>query len=296
MRSAPLGVRVERVSSKKDLEEFIRFPIDLFSDSPFYVPHLIVERREFFNPRKNPFFEHADAVFLLARDEAGRVVGRMTAHVDWNFVRFHGEKTGFFGFFDAVDDPGVARLLFEAGESFLREKGMTRVIGPMNFNTNGEVGVLVRGFEGIPFFMMPYNFPYYSTLLESCGYVKEKDLYAYYTTYPGYTPEILRKISDKARRGGQVTVRPVDMRNFRRELEMVKAVYNSAWERNWGFVPMTDAELEYMAKNLKPLIDPEMALFAFVRDEPAGFFLSLPDYNLIIKDLKGSLFPTGIFR
>jgi len=292
----PLRVRVETVSSKRDLDRFIRFPVELYSKSPNYVPHLILERKEFFDSKKNPFFEHGDVSFFLALDERGRVVGRCTAHVDWNYVDFHGENCGFFGFFDSVDSEDVASALLSACESFAREKGMERIMGPMNFNTNGEVGVLVEGFEGIPFFMMPYNYPYYGRLIESCGYRKEKDLYAYFASYPGYTPDVLRRVSSRVRKNLDIEIRTLNLKDFERELDLVKEIYNSAWEKNWGFVPMTDGEIEYMAKNLKPLVDPDIVLFAYVRGQPVGFFLALPDYNLILKELGGRLFPFGIFK
>lgn len=297
MSSRP-GLSTVPVESRKDLLQFIRFPRSLYRDSPWYVPHLEFERKSFFNPGKNPFFEHAEVALFLLRSPGGGITGRISAQVDRNYIDFHGERTGLFGFFDSIDDPGAAQALLEAAESFLRSRGMSRMIGPMNFTTNDEVGVLVREFDSPPYLMMPYNFPYYDGLLRSRGLEKAADLYAYRFDYRrGEMPEFVRRVNARLRRSsGRIRARKLDMKRFDSELEIVKKIYNSAWEENWGFVPMTDGEIDHMASTLKPLVDPRLVHFAFVDDEPAGLILALPDYNQILRNMKGRLFPSGLVK
>jgi len=289
-------VRAVPVTNKKELLTFITYPHILYKDSPHYVPHLVFERKQFFNPGKNPFFSHADVEYFLAIDDGGSCLGRISAHVDWKFVNFHKEKTGFFGFYDSVEDEEVTGVLLEAAENYLRKKEMEKVIGPMNFNTNDEVGILREGFDSPPYIMMPYNYPYYGKLLERSGYVKEKDLFAYYVEYPGYVPGGIDKVSRRAKRSLPVTIRNIEMKHFERELDVVKRIYNSAWEKNWGFVPMDDKELEYLAENLKPVIDPSIVFFAMLDDEEVGFFIAIPDFNMILKELGGKIFPLGFLK
>jgi GNAT superfamily N-acetyltransferase len=291
-----LKVSVQRVPDRKGLVEFIRFPVRLYRDCPQYVPPLEYERKLFFDPRKNPFFRHATVRLFLAKSGRGETLGRISAHVDRNYVRFHNEATGQFGFFDSVDDPDVARALFGAADGFLREQGMTSVIGPLNFTTNDELGVLVRGFEEPPFIMMNYNHPYYDRLIRECGYGKAKDLYAYYGEHGGKYPDFIRRMGDRILQAGRVTVRELDMKRFRQELRTVKSIYNAAWEKNWGFVPMTDEEIDHLAKNLKPLVDPSIIMFAYVDGKPAGLFIALPDYNLLLRGMGGKLFPFGFLK
>ena len=291
-----MDAEIVPLRGKADLREFIRLPVRLNRDSPWFVPPLEFERRRFLDPARNPFFGHASVEYFLARAPGGEVLGRLSAHVDRNFDAVHGGRTGFFGFFECVDDPGVAGPLLAAAEASLRARGAERVLGPMNFTTNAEVGTLVAGFEGIPYLMMPWNPPYHARLLEAAGYAREKDLYAYLISWHGAVPEFIARIAGRARRSARIAVRQLEMRRFREELELVKTIYNAAWAKNWGFVPMTDAEIEHMAAELKPLIDPALVYLVFVEGEPAGFFLGVPDYNLLLHRMRGRLFPFGIFR
>lgn len=291
-----MRITVSPVSGKKDLTEFIRFPHGLYRGCPHYVPSLDYERKLFFDPRKNPFYRHAVVGLFLARSEDGRVRGRISAQVDHRFVDIHKEATGHFGFFDCVDDRETAAALFDAAEGFLREQGMKAVIGPLNFTTNDEVGTLVRGFESPPYILTTYNFPYYDALIASCGYGKAKDLFAYQSTTPETVPDFIRRVSGKARKAHPITIRELDMKRFREELDLVQTIYNAAWEKNWGFVPMTPEEITWLAENLKPLVDPALVMFASVGDRLAGFFIALPDYNLLLKKMGGKLFPFGFIR
>ena len=285
-------IRVTAATSRGDLRDFMEYPLRLYRGDPCFVPHLLWERKQFFSA-KNPIFAFTDVTYFLARDGRGKVVGRATAHVNHRHNEFWGERTGFFGFFECVERIGAARALTQAVEERLRESGMTLVRGPLNFSTNEECGFLAEGFDRPPAFMMPYTKPYYLAFMEELGYERAKDLLAYSCQYEGHIPEHLVRFSGRARERSGVTVRTMDLRRFEEEVEAVFRIYNSAWERNWGFVPMTEEQFRHMAKNLKPIVDPAIALIAEKDGEPVAFSLGLPDYNVLLRKTNGRLFPFG---
>ncbi len=288
-------VQIEAVASGKDRKTFILFPWRIYQGDPNWVPPLILDMKNMLNPRKNPFFLHARVELFLARRNS-EVVGRVAAIVNDNHNQFHNEKAAFFGFFESIDDPDVAAALLEQVEEWGRREGMSVVRGPMNFSTNDTCGLLIDGFDSPPVIMMPYNPPYYIDLLEKAGYTKAKDLYAYFMDHKTPLSPRVVKVAEKAMHDEGLTLRSLNMKEFDAELARVKAIYNSAWERNWGFVPMTDEEFSHMAKELKPIVDPDLVLIAEVGGEPAGFALCLPDYNQILRRINGRLLPFGIFR
>ncbi|MCJ7500128.1 N-acetyltransferase [bacterium] len=276
------------VDSGRELKQFINFPWSIYRDDPYWVPPLKSDVRELLS-LKHPFYGHAERKLFLAIED-GVPVGRIAAIINHRHNDFHSQKTGFFGFFESVDDQKTADALFSEGEKWIREKGMDMVLGPVNPSTNEECGLLVENFLSPPFVMMTYNPPYYRELLERAGYGKAKDLYAYWyhvgRELPNRLVRIVQKV--KAREPGLV-VRPLDKSRFDAELEVVRQVYNEAWEKNWGFIPMTDAEINHMAQKLKPLVIPSLVNLAFVDDEPAGFVMGLPDYNNVLKILNGTI-------
>ena len=287
---------VERVTDKAGLEEFIRLPWNVYQGNRNWVPPLISEMK-FLLGEKNPFFHHAEAVYLLARRN-GRTVGRIAAIVDRNHINVHQEQAGFFGFFESLPDRSVAQELLDAAASWLREHDCAVMRGPMNPSANDECGFLLEGFDSPPMIMMTYTQEYYLRLMEQCGLVKAKDLYAYISVIKDVpSGERLERLAKAiyARVPGLV-VRPASMKKFRRELDAVKDIYNSAWVRNWGFVPMTDEEIESMAERLKPLIVPELLIMAEVKGAPAGFFMAVPDYNQVLSRLDGRLGPIGLAK
>jgi hypothetical protein len=228
------------------------------------------------------------------------VVGRIAAIENRAHNEFHGDRTGFFGFFESVDDQGVADLLFRVAGDWLAARGLTSVQGPMNPSTNYECGLLVDGFENQPTFMTAWNPPYYDALLQGAGFAKAKDLLAFWfpAAEPGYElPEFVQRQAQRALESGRMEFRDLDPRRFDREVAACWEIYNDAWERNWGFVPMSRAEFEYMAKDMKRLLWPELAFMASVEGEPAGFMLAVPDYNVALaKNRSGRLFPFGLLR
>jgi hypothetical protein len=288
-------VQIQPVTSRGQLRTFIRLPWKIYRDDPHWVPPLIRQLKETFDSRKNPFYDHANVRLFLAQ-RGDRTVGRVAAVTNHAHNQFHEERTGFFGFFECVNDEVVAQKLLDAARDWLREQGLDTLRGPANFSSNDEWGMLIQGFDSSPVLMMPYNPPYYPELMEPFGLAKAKDLYAYRISKEGGIPERLRRMAAKIEQKEGLTIRPIDMKDFANELNRIKEVYNNAWSKNWGFVPMTDAEFDHLAKQLKPLIIPELVLMAEVNGQPAGFSLTLPDYNQALKKVNGRLFPFGLFK
>ncbi len=287
---------IERVADKAGMDLFIRFPWEVYRGNPNWVPPLLSEVR-FILSDKNPFFHHAEAAYFLAR-ENGRVTGRIAAIIDRNHINVHNEQTGFFGFFECLPDVEIARDLLDVAATWLRERDIDTMRGPMNPSTNDECGFLLEGFDSPPMIMMTYTPPYYLDYMEQCGLVKARDLYAYISVIRDVSaaPRLEKLASAIKARVPGLVVRPADMKRFRGELEAVKDIYNSAWGHNWGFVPMTDEEIESMAKRLKPLIVPELLIMAEVNGSPAGFFMAVPDYNQVLKLINGRLGPLEILK
>lgn len=282
-------MEIVQVSDSRGIDRFIRFPWKVYKSSPNWVPPLISEVK-FILSDKNPFFRHAEAAYFLAWKD-GEVVGRVAAIIDRNHINIHNEQAGFFGFFECLPDPYVAQELIAAAEKWLKERDIEIMRGPMNPSTNDECGFLVEGFDSPPMIMMTYTPPYYLDYMEKCGLSKAKDLYAYISIIKEVAAgSRLEKLSSKIKdRLPGLTIRPMNMKYFNKELAAVKDIYNSAWSKNWGFVPMTDEEIESMAKRLKPLVVPELAIMAEVDGKPAGFMLTVPDYNQVLARLNGKL-------
>ena len=282
------------VEGSRDLARFIRFPLELYRDHPHWVAPLSSDEQVRLTPGKNPFFEHGKASTFLAL-EGGRIVGRVAASTDKNHDSIHGERQGAFGFFEARSAAASSALL-AAAEAWARQEGATIMRGPLSFTTNDECGLLVEGFDRSQPLLMPYNPPEYGGWIESAGYAKAKDLYSFSIPGPYKANPTFQRIAEMARRRSGVVTRPIDMKRFDQELARVKDIYNSAWEKNWGFVPMTDAEIDHMAKQLKPAVVADFIRFAEVDGKTVAFLLYVPDVNLALKPARGSLFPFGIFH
>jgi len=289
-------MQIEQVSGKSGLDQFIRFPWDVYKGNPNWVPPLLGEMK-FILGGKNPFFRHAEAAYFLARNN-GEVIGRIAAIIDRNHINIHNEQAGFFGFFECLPDPSVAEGLLSAASRWLKDRDIELMRGPMNPSANDECGFLLEGFDSPPMIMMTYTPPYYLDYMERCGMTKVKDLYAYISVIKNVSAAgRLEKLSAglKARVPGLI-IRPANMKQFNKELTAVKDIYNSAWSHNWGFVQMTDEEIDSMAKRLKPLIVPELLIMAEVNGNPAGFFMAVPDYNQALSKINGRLGLVGIMK
>ncbi|MBM3334649.1 N-acetyltransferase [Candidatus Sumerlaeota bacterium] len=269
-------------------------PWRIYRSGPNWVPPLLIEEKERFNPRRNPFYRHARVCLFLARN--GReAVGRIAAIVNHAHNRFYNDRVGFFGFFEVVENYEAASLLLDAARQWLAAEGMEVMRGPMNFSTNEECGLLISGYDRPPCIMMPYNPPYYVSFLERYGLAKAKDLLAFHFLTSEFTQRV-RKMAAWAEKRSTVRIRPINLADFDEEVERVKQVYNSAWEANWGFVPMSDEELDHMARRLRRVADPNMILFAEDEGRPVGFALTLPDFNQVLIHLNGRLFPFGLIK
>lgn len=292
-----MALSLREVSGKADLDAFIGLPFRLYAGDPVWVPPLRIAVRDLLDPAKNPFFKHARMKSWLAYRDA-ELVGRVSAVVDDAHNEYHDEKTAFFGFFECVDSPEVAHALLDAAAAWARAQGMTALRGPMNPSTNHECGLLVEGFTNPPSVMMTYNPPYYGALLEGWGLAKSKDLLAF-EIHHEQSQKSDKLVAQAARlqQGGHVTFRPVDMKRFDEEIELIQGIYNDAWEKNWGFVPMNREEFHHLAKDLKLVLDPRLLLVAEVKGKPAGFALTLPDVNQAQTKVRdGRLFPFGLAK
>jgi hypothetical protein len=289
----PADVTVTPVRTSADKTAFIRMVYSLYRGDPNFVPPLEMERKDFLDKRKNPFLEFGEVELFLAR-RGDEVVGRIAAVKDPHYNEFQELNHGFFGLFECVNDAGVARALFDAASQWLRARGFDTVLGPMNFSTNHEVGMLVDGFDRPPAIMTTYNPPYYPTLLEANGFTKTKDLWSFELSASTQPPEKVVRIAEKIRQREGITVRPVDLKKFEQEVALLKGIYNAAWEKNWGFVPMTDREFDHLARDMKAVIRPELVLIAEVKGEPVAFSITLPDANEALKVANGRLTTFGL--
>lgn len=292
------AIEVQPATSPRDIEAFIRFPFRLYRDDPHWVPPLLSERRDFLNPRRNPFFDHADVALWLARRD-GEVVGTISSHIDHLHIKTHEEQTGMFGFFETIPDFEVARALLSTAQNWLRERGMTAMRGPLSFTQNHEVGFFLEGEAGPPMVMMPYNPPHYNDFMVQYGLAKVMDVYAYIADLaqfhgdPSGLPEKLARVNSLAKKRAGITTRVPNLKQFDQELQRAKVVYDKAWVKNWGFVPMTDREVNKMANDLKQVLDPRLCVFVESGEETVGISVCVPDINQVLKHLNGRLFPFG---
>jgi ribosomal protein S18 acetylase RimI-like enzyme len=286
-------VEITQVASKAERDAFIKFPWRIYQGDPAWVPPLLLERKEFLDQKKHPFFEHGAAALFLARS-GGKIVGRIMASDDPNYNAFHRSSVGCFGLFECVNDPAVAAALFEAATNWLRARGRDEIMGPIDYSTNYVCGLLVEGFDFPPTLLTAHNPPYYPALIEGLGFNKVIDFYAWWFSEPARAATRLRRLAASLRKRDAATIRQGDLNNFHAEAGRLREIYNDAWKENWGFVPFTEKEFEFMAKELKQLVVPEFTLIAEVGDEPVGFILCVPDINVAFRKINGRLTSYGL--
>ncbi|HWE33433.1 MAG TPA: GNAT family N-acetyltransferase [Solirubrobacteraceae bacterium] len=292
------SIEIRPVRSRSDLRTFMRVPWAIYKGSANWVPPLLAERKRHLDKRRNPFFAHAEAEYFVAYRD-GIPVGRITAHVDRRLNEFQHNRWGLFGFYEAERDPAITKALLDTAESWLRARNCDRMLGPLDFSTNHECGVLVEGHELMPQILENWHQPYYRELLEGQGMIKAMDLYKWeiMTADRDQLLPIIEELADRLEPEHGIRLRRMRKRNIAREVRAFMDVYNQAWSHNWGFVPLTDAELDHMAKELKPVLDEDFACVAETADgEVAGVSLSLPDYNQVLARLNGRLLPLGWIR
>lgn len=276
-------VVVTAVSTAAEKKEFIRFQYELNKNDPNFVPPLLMERNDHLNEKKNPWFEFGRAQLFIARRH-GKIVGRISASEDPRYNEFHETKVGWFGLFECIDDQAVANALLDTADRWVKGRGLTQLMGPCAFSSNhSDWGTLIQGFELPPVLMTSYNPRYYPKLFETWGLTKAKDLWAWKIDIQKPLPEKVARIAEKVRAREDIKVRPANMKDWDAEVRRIKSIYNDAWEKNWGFVPMTDREFDQLAKDLKQILIPELTLIAEINYEAVGFAITLPDANFALK-------------
>jgi len=289
--------KVLEVKSKKDLKKFIKFPFKLYGKTfRNWVPPILMELKQTLNRDKNPYFEYSKGSYFIFV-ENGKTLGRITVSINNRYIKKFKEKVGFFGFFECVNRQYVAKALFNTAASWLKKRGVKNMLGPFNFSTNEEGGLLLKGFDRPPMFMMTYNPEYYVDLYENYGLKKIKELWAWYVDiWTVNLPEKIKKFTEKTENRKNITIRKLNMKNLNDEVDIIQEIYNDAWENNWGFIPYTDREVKQLKDNLKLIAESELVFIAEVDGEPAGFIIGLRDINEIIIDMNGKLFPLGIIK
>jgi len=286
-------IQLER--APRNVRRFLEVPYAIYRDDPHWVAPLLMDLNTMFSDA-NPLFQQAEMALWVAR-RGGRDVGRIAGVLDPAYNRLQEDRAAFFGFFECVQDRATASLLFDAVAEWAQTRGMSRLLGPMNPTTNDECGLLVDGFDSSPVFMMTYNPRYYPELFEAAGFTKSKDLLAYFFDLANTPMERFERLAEKVRRREpDIRIVPIRRKTLEAQLGQVMEVYNAAWEKNWGFVPMSDAEIRFMAGRLKPLLTEGLAFVAENGREPIGFLLATPDFNQAFKPLRGRFCSTGLFR
>ncbi|MCB5271441.1 MAG: GNAT family N-acetyltransferase [Candidatus Cloacimonetes bacterium] len=289
-------IKIIAVDSKKLLKSFIMLPFELYKNDPNWVAPLIMDQYNFFNPQKNPYYEHSEVQLYLAMED-GKVLGRISAHTNTQHQKEHNEDIGFFGFFDSVDRVDVAKALFKAAGDWNKKRGFASMRGPTNFSVNQEIGLLIDGFDTPPMVMMRHDHPYYQKLYEACGLEKAMDLYAYLSERTEM-PERIERLAAAIEKRSGVTIRSLskNKKELQKDIETVFEIYTKAWEYNWGNVPMTKAEFDHIVAELLPLADPDLIFIAEKDGHPAGFSLALPNYNEVLKVMNGHVNPITMIK
>jgi len=293
-------MEIFEVNSRKEWGQFLQVPFSIYKNDPNWVPPLFMEQRRLLNRKKNPFFKHCIYKAWLIRNN-GLPAGRILGYIDSAYNDLHKEKTGFFGFFESINDQQVAGTLFTVLFNWLKQEGMNNVYGPMNFSIGNECGVLISGFDSSPAIQMNHNPLYYPSLFDKANFEKEHDLYAYLMTEKMVVDKEnllprLRRITEKTLQKEGLKFRKINMKNYKSELGNINTLYNDCMQNNWGFVPSTEKEIFYAGESLKMIADPEMIFFAEVDNRVVGCSLSIPDFNEVLKHMNGRLFPFGIFK
>lgn len=286
-------IEVTEVTSRAERDAFIKCQWQFYKGDTAWVPPLILERKGFLDPKKHPFFEHGAAALFLARRH-GEIVGRIMASDDPNYNALHGTNVGCFGLFESIDDRDVAGALFEAASRWLRTRGRSEVMGPIDYSTNYVCGLLVEGFSHPPTILTSHNPEYYGPLIESCGFRKTKDFYAWWLADRSQAVARLRQFASRLKRREVATIRNVDLSKIEEESVRLREIYNQAWEKNWGFVPFTPKEFDFMTHELKPIVEADFTMIAEVGGELAGFILCVPDINVALRHANGRLTRFGL--
>ena len=287
------NIEVSEVTTRHERDAFIKFQWEIYPNDPAWVPPLIIERKAFLDRKHHPFYRHGDAALFLARKN-GKIAGRIMASDDPNYNSVYQSNIGCFGLFESIDDRDVAAALFEAAADWLRKRGRTEIMGPIDYSTNYTCGLLVQGFEHPPTVLTTHNPPYYERLIDNCGFSKVIDFFAWWFSDPSAATARLRKLAARLEPRARFRIRRANLRNLEAEAANFLRIYDEAWKDNWGFVPFTEAEFGYMAAEMKPLLRDDFTAVAETDGEAIGFALCLPDINVALKKMRGRLTTFGI--
>lgn len=280
------------IEEKSQKVRFVKSQWNFYRGDKNFAPPIVFDRMKLLDTKKNPFYQHSEIKLWMAESD-GNIIGRIAAITNDNHNEQHNDKIGFFGFFECIDNVEVAKTLLDTAEQWLKSKGKDTMRGPVNPSMNDETAMLIEGFDDPARILMTYNPKYYPVLMDKCGMVKAKDLFAYKLTHEKYATDKMRRLQGIIREKHQITIREIDFKNkdqFKKDIDTLKDIYNRAWQPNWGFVKMTDDEFDFLAKDLKPIANPKVAFIAEIKGKPAGFHLGLPDLNqVLIHNKKGSL-------
>lgn len=284
------------VESEEERKQFLEFPYKHYAEDQYWVPPLRIEQKKLIDTKKNPFFDNAEIeLFLVFQND--ELVGRIAAIIDHRYNDYHNSKTGFFGFFECINRERTANLMFRVAEEWLRTRGMEEMMGPANPGMMDEIGILVDGFQKYPSILMPYHKEYYDTLLKSVGLEKSMDLLTYEVNQDNVDRERMNRAVDIVkRRIPGIRIRKIRLNKIKDEIKIIQQIFNAAWKDNWGFIPLSEAEFEYLAKDLKLIVDDNFAHIAEDNGRPIAFSVALPDYNQILKDMNGRLLPFGFLK
>ena len=284
------SVEVTAISLPRETERFVRTWFTIYGNDPHWVPPLYFERKQFFDPKKNPYFANARVAYFIATRD-GQDVGTIATSIDGMYQK-EDPGTAFFGFFEFIAEPAVAEALLSAARRWLSDRGMKRMIGPFNFNTNHEFGLLVDGFDSPPFVANPHNASYYEGIYEKLGLRPVMDWYAYHVDSEMSGVKRMQKLGNRLlSRHPEITIRSLDLAHFDDEVKHLRKIYKDAWEQNWGHVRVTDEEFDFLAEGLKQVLDPELCLIAEVGGQTAAISIALPDMNQVVMKMHGRIFP-----
>jgi len=285
-------IDIRPVLTTKDKKAFVDVPFNIYDASDNWSPPLRIERLEHITPGKNPYFEHAEVAMWIAYKD-GEAVGRISAQICALHQKKFKDKMGQFGFVEFIDDPDVSKALLQTAEDWLKARGMTKISGPFSFSINEETGLLIDGFDTKPYMFMGHAKPYYQTHIEKYGFKKTQDMIAYdYHSDVGF-PETASKLIERAKRSSGLSIRALNRKDFAGDLKIIRHIFNDAWSENWGFIPMTDAEVTMLGKNMKMLLKDYYVVIVEINGEPAAMGITLPNVNAMIDDLNGNLLPFG---
>ena len=295
-----MHVEIREVNNKREWNEFIRLPWKIYNHDPLWVPPLLFDLKKQLDQKVNPFFKSAEVKYWIAVDNNNACVGRIAAIVNHQHNNYYGERVGFFGYFECFNDETISVALLSVANKWLKQKGMNAIRGPVNLSLANECGLLIDGFDRSPILQMNYNPPYYPQLLENFGYKKEHDLLAFYISDDILKNEKimqrLERLSEIVSQKEKISFRYFNTKDFKKEIEIIRSLFNNYMSNNWGFLPMEEKEIDFIGRALKPVLIKELAIFAEVNGEAVGFSLSLPDLNQVLKGMNGKLFPFGIFQ